>query len=167
MPWSLCHDLAQCTAVNRRASGNEYDFRALCTINGFWMDEYTSNLAQPSPKWAADLRADNPGQPFIWTEDQGWFDEWGAAQRVRDPTDQAYGIARFFAFGGSWHNLYMLAGGNNYGRQAGGNTVTAYAPDTAIDFLLLRHEPHYSHYKLLFQAVRPFTPWQPQLHFKP
>ena len=40
------------------------------------------------------------GQPMIWTEDQGWFDQWGKAQRVRDSRDQLYGIARFVAHGG-------------------------------------------------------------------
>jgi hypothetical protein len=70
---------------------------------------------------------------------------------------QAYGIARFFAFGGSWHNFYMLTGGNNYGRQSGGSVVTAYAPDTAIDYLLLRHEPRFSHYGSLFRALGRFS----------
>ena len=37
---------------------------------------------------------------MIWTEDQGWFDQWGKAQRVRDSRDQLYGIARFVAHGG-------------------------------------------------------------------
>jgi hypothetical protein len=81
------------------------------TINGFWMEEYETNPSQPSPKWLADLRVANPAQPAIWTEDQGWFDQWQVAKRVREPTDQIYGIARWFAFGGSWHNFYMLTGG--------------------------------------------------------
>ena len=34
------------------------------------------------------LQAGNPNQPLIWTEDQGWFDQWGVAQRVRYPRDQ-------------------------------------------------------------------------------
>ena len=83
-----------------------------------------------------------------------WFDQWGVAQRTRDPTDQIYGVARFFAFGGSWHNFYMLTGGNNYGRQAGGEVITAYAPDTAIDYLLLRHEPRYTHYRNFFTTLQ-------------
>jgi hypothetical protein len=40
----------------------------------------------------------------------------------------------------------MLTGGNNYAKQSGGNVVTAYAPDTAIDFLLLRHQPRFDYY---------------------
>ena len=152
VPWVLCHDHAMCTEVNTAANGSHVD-NALCTINGFWMEERSKDFSQPSPAWLSDLHAQNPGQPSIWTEDQGWFDQWGVAQRVRDPADQAFGIARFFAFGGSWHNFYMLTGGNNYGRQSGGQVVTAYAPDTAIDYLLLRHEPRFSHYGALFRTL--------------
>ena len=46
-----------------------------------------------------------------------------------------------------------VTGGNNYGRQSGGQVVTAYAPDTAIDYLLLRHEPRFSHYGALFRTL--------------
>ena len=154
VPWNLCHDHTKCTAINHRGPGGKYEFNALCTINGFWMEEYDSNPSQPSPKWLADLRAGNPGQPAIWTEDQGWFDQWGVAKRVRDSSDQIYGVARFVAFGGSWHNFYMLTGGNNYGRQAGGDVVTGYAPDTAIDNFFLRHEPRYAHYRNFFNALQ-------------
>ena len=62
VPWNLCHDHTKCTAVNHRGPGGSYAFNALCTINGFWMEEYDSNPSQPSPKWIADLRAGNPGQ---------------------------------------------------------------------------------------------------------
>ena len=154
VPWNLCHDHKNCAKVNHRGPNGSYTFNALCTINGFWMEETESNPSQPSPKWIDDHRSANPGQPTVWTEDQGWFDQWQVAQRVRLPTDQIYGIARFFAFGGSWHNFYMLTGGNNYGRQAGGDVVTAYAPDTAIDFLLLRHFPRFAHYGDFFRALR-------------
>eukprot|EP00050_Salpingoeca_kvevrii_P009598 m.3803 g.3803 ORF g.3803 m.3803 type:complete len:916 (+) comp2353_c0_seq2:127-2874(+) len=157
VPWNLCHDLGQCSQVNRDAEGN-YAFRALCTINGFWMDEYDKNPAQPCPKWLADQRSQNPGQPLIWTEDQGWFDQWNVAQRIRKSDDQLYGMARFFAFGGSWHNLYMLSGGNNYGLQAGGDVVTAYAPDTVIDYLLLRHEPRFSYFSTVFKVLQAAAP---------
>lgn len=73
---------------------------------------------------------------------------------MREPSDQIYGVARWFAFGGSWHNFYMLTGGNNYGRQAGGTVVTAYAPDTPIDSFFLRHEPRYTHYGNFFNVLR-------------
>ena len=51
----------------------------------------------------------------------------------------------------------MLTGGNNYGRQAGGEVTTAYAPDTAIDNLLLRHEPRYTHYGSFFQTLTRYS----------
>lgn len=54
-------------------------------------------------------------------------------------TPQLYGIARFISYGGSWHSFYMFTGGNNYGRQAGGDVITAYAPDTVLSNYLLRH----------------------------
>ena len=40
--WSLCHDHTMCAKTNHRQSfkpQNKRD-RAICTINGFWMDEY-------------------------------------------------------------------------------------------------------------------------------
>ena len=79
------------------------------------------------------------------------------AQRVRVSSDQIYGIARFFAWGGSYHNFYMLTGGNNYERKAGGVVTTAYAPDTVIDNLLLRHEPRFSFYQSFFLTMQAFA----------
>jgi len=74
VPWILCHDHKQCADMNHDPASGKYEFQALCTINGFWMDEYTNNPSQPSPKWMFDQLAANPGQPVVWTEDQGWFD---------------------------------------------------------------------------------------------
>jgi hypothetical protein len=156
VPWNICHSIKLCTEINNKdATG--YKFQSLCTINGFWMDVWDVDNKQPSPKWIEDLRSGNPGQPTIWTEDQGWFDQWGVGKRVRDPRDQLYGIARFFAYGGSWHNFYMLTGGNNYGRLSGGEVVTAYAPDTVIDYLFLRHEPRFSYYGRWFKTLQKYS----------
>eukprot|EP00041_Stephanoeca_diplocostata_P024159 m.605106 g.605106 ORF g.605106 m.605106 type:complete len:933 (-) comp22463_c5_seq2:159-2957(-) len=148
VPWNLCHDVTKCTLVNNGTN------KALCTINGFWEDQWDGTLSQPSPSWLQQQRGGNPTQPAIWTEDQGWFDQWGVAQRYRLSSDQSYGIMRWFAYGGAWHNFYMLTGGNNYGRQAGGVVTTAYAPDTVIDFLLLRHQPRYDFYTHMFNALQ-------------
>ena len=38
----------------------------------------------------------------------------------------------------------MLTGGSNWAYSAAEAVTTAYAPDTAIDYLLLRHEPKFS-----------------------
>ena len=74
VPWLLCHDVDQCTAVNTDNSTGTpaYKFKALCAINGFWMDEYNKDTHQPCPAWIRTLQQGNPGQPIIWTEDQGW-----------------------------------------------------------------------------------------------
>jgi len=47
----------------------------------------------------------------------------------------------------------MLTGGNNYGKLSGGTVTTAYAPDTVIDFLLLRHQPRFDYYARFFRAL--------------
>jgi hypothetical protein len=145
--WSLCHDHTAC------ANTNQAGHRAICTINGFWMDEYEKNPSQPSPKWMTDQQHINPNQPLIWTEDQGWFDQWKVGKRVRTSKDQMYGIARFIAYGGTWHNHYMLTGGSNFGLQAGGEVVTSYAPDAVIDSFLLRHGSRFTLYSTFYQVL--------------
>eukprot|EP00730_Choanoeca_flexa_P008508 TRINITY_DN12498_c0_g2_i8.p1 TRINITY_DN12498_c0_g2~~TRINITY_DN12498_c0_g2_i8.p1 ORF type:complete len:877 (+),score=175.89 TRINITY_DN12498_c0_g2_i8:2-2632(+) len=147
VPWNLCHDVQMCIKSNAKAE-------ALCTINGFWMEQRDGFVSQPSLAWIDTLKDGLPNQPLVWTEDQGWFDEWGVAQRVRDPRDQAYGIARWLAYGGAYHNFYMMTGGNNYARNAGGTVTTAYAPDTVIDYLFLPHQPRYDFYTDLFDIVK-------------
>jgi hypothetical protein len=104
VPWNLCHDVGPCTKVNTNSSGG-YEFKALCTINGFWMDEYDTDTHQPCPAWARDLQNGNPGQPLIWTEDQGWFDQWGVAQRVRDSRDQ---VRKTPSWPRSWATFNLL-----------------------------------------------------------
>jgi hypothetical protein len=160
VPWTLCgHNITQCNHLNRRASQSKdlrsgtHENKVACTINGFWMEKGEDG-SQPGPEFFQKLWDDNPTQPAVWTEDQGWFDIWGMAKRVRWTSDQLYGIARFFAYGGSYHNFYMLTGGNNYGLRAGRDATTAYAPDTVIDNLLLRHEPHFSIYKDFFTIMK-------------
>jgi beta-galactosidase GanA len=43
VPWLLCHDVDQCTEINhgnnQPYNDTAYDYKALCAINGFWMDE--------------------------------------------------------------------------------------------------------------------------------
>jgi hypothetical protein len=152
VPWMMCHAYRSCFSTNNR--NGTYNFRTLCAMNGFWMEELTENPDQPSPKFMTDLRAFNPGQPAMWTEDQGWFDEWGVGKRIRTGSDQLFGIARWIALGGSYHNFYMLTGGNNYGLKSGGGVATAYAPDTVISNLLLKHQPRYHYYQQFFQALQ-------------
>jgi Glycosyl hydrolases family 35 len=145
IPWSLCgHDIEQCKSGDK---GN----KVLCTVNGFWVDK-SERGDQPSPTFFHKLWPS--AQPAVWTEDQGWFDTWLLGQRRRSTSDQLYGIARFLAYGGAYHNFYMLTGGNNFERRAGRDATTAYAPDTVIDNLLLRHEPRFSSFRDFFHAIR-------------
>ena len=154
VPWNLCHDQGPCSVINK-APGAPADGkgRAICTINGFWEELRTSDPHQPSMGWISEQRENNPKQPLMWTEDQGWFDQWGVAQRVRFSSDQAYGILRAFANGLSYHSFYMVTGGSNFGLQSGGEVVTAYAPDTVIDYLLLRHQPRFDYYGKMFKTL--------------
>ena len=54
----------------------------------------------PSQGWVAALRQQpqTSNQPAAWTEDQGWYDAWGDGQLTREPTEELYGIARWFAY---------------------------------------------------------------------
>ena len=148
VPWNMCHDV--CVGD------------ALCTINGFWQDTYDYNPNQPSPRWMSDQVSNHPDQPLAWTEDQGWFDLWGIAQRVRNTSDIAYGISRWFAYGGTYLNFYMFHGGNNMGFEdpyygatgtAGKDVVTAYEPDVMVDSWGHVHEPRYSFLKKMFEIL--------------
>jgi hypothetical protein len=53
----------------------------------------------------------------------------------------------------TYHNFYMLSGGSNFGYSAAWGVTTAYAPDTAIDSYLLRHEPKFSTFQAFFAAM--------------
>jgi hypothetical protein len=154
VPWMLCHDLSLCSQVNAAAKIPGGGGAALCTINGFWEDGSGEGVQQPSPAFVQGQQTSNPLQPLMWTEDQGWFDQWGVGQRVRTSSDILYGMARFLSYGGSYHNFYMLTGGSNFGYSAADGVTTAYAPDTAIDSLLLRHEPKFSVFKAFFAGLR-------------
>ena len=49
--------------VNTNNATGKYEYKAICTINGFWMDVHDRENYQPSPKWMGDLQA---GQSFIY-----------------------------------------------------------------------------------------------------
>ena len=55
-----CPPLAPVSAVNQAGYG------VLCTINGFWYEQHTPFITQPSPVWAATQHANNPSQPLFW-----------------------------------------------------------------------------------------------------
>ena len=150
VPWILCHDLELCSQINNGSTSPSPDSTraglAVCTINGFWMEQSSPFVDQPSLSWITMQRARNPAQPMFWTEDQAWFDTHGVGQRVRHTSDMLYGFARWVALGGAAHNYYILTGGTNWNLTSSENVVSAYAPDAAIDWLLLRHQPKFNAY---------------------
>ncbi|CAF3915997.1 unnamed protein product, partial [Didymodactylos carnosus] len=68
----------------------------------------------------------------MFTENEGWFQQWGQAVAIRTTEDLAYSVAEWFAGGGAYHSYYMWHGGNNYGRTAASGITTMYADDTPL-----------------------------------
>ncbi len=77
---------------------------------------------------------EHPDQPAIWTENwPGWYDTWGYSHHARSPEHVAYGVARFFAGGGTGVNYYMWHGGTNFGRESMYLQTTSYDFDAPLD----------------------------------
>ena len=60
VPWVLCHDLELCSKINAAPSAPPGGF-ALCTINGFWMEQTAPFVDQPSPSWVAERLPESAG----------------------------------------------------------------------------------------------------------
>jgi len=64
-----------------------------------------------------------PGQPLVWTENEGWYQEWDkqplTSHDNRTAEDMANVVMKWIACRGSYHNYYLWYGGNNFGRWAG------------------------------------------------
>ena len=91
VPWVLCHDLELCSKINAAPGAPPGGF-ALCTINGFWMEQAAPFVDQPSPSWVALQRASNKLQFMGWTEDQGWVRLLARAARAHncEPAEKAH-----------------------------------------------------------------------------
>ena len=91
VPWVLCHDLELCSKINAAPGAPPGGF-ALCTINGFWMEQAAPFVDQPSPSWVALQRASNKQQFMGWTEDQGWVRLLARAARAHncEPAEKAH-----------------------------------------------------------------------------
>ncbi len=63
----------------------------------------------------------HPGQPLVWTENQGWFESWGVKYDPINPTPdnekpalnvsparKAFSIGAWYAMGGAYHNYYSF-----------------------------------------------------------
>jgi beta-galactosidase len=86
-----------------------------------------------------------PDQPLLWTENEGWFQNWGQVIGVRSPENLAYSVASWIAAGGSYHAYYMYHGGNHYGLNAASSITNMYADDVNLRSDGTTNEPKYSH----------------------
>jgi len=103
--------------------------------------------------WMTDHRRTYPNQPLIFTENEGWFQQWGESYTMRTPSDIAYSVASWFAAGGAYHAYYMWFGGNNYGRTAGSAITTSYADDVCLHSDGTPNEPKYTHLRRLQHLI--------------
>ena len=96
---------------------------AIETINGFMGQEHIEKFFK-----------NHPGQPALWTENwPSWYDTFGYPHHVRTPQNIAYGVAKFFAMGGTGVNYYMWHGGTNFGRDAMFLQTTSYDFDAPLN----------------------------------
>ena len=103
-----------------------------------------------------------PGQPLVWTENEGWFEEWDKAPNLtnadnRTPQDVAYVVLKWFARGGSHHNYYMWYGGNNFAQWAGNSVTNKYANGVNLHHDTLPNEPKKTHLKTLHQVLAKYN----------
>lgn len=136
------------------------------TCNGWYCDNFTPN---------------NPNSPKMWTENwTGWFKSWGGKDPHRTAEDLAFSVARFFQFGGTFQNYYMVRipcylnslfgglvllmaaaaflqyhGGTNFDRMAGGPYITtSYDYDAPLDEYGNLNQPKYGHLKQLHAVLK-------------
>jgi beta-galactosidase len=96
---------------------------AIETINGVYGHEFLDTHY-----------AKRPNQPALWTENwPGWYDTYGYVHHRRSAEDVAYGVARFFAGGGTGVNYYMFHGGTNFNRETMYLGATSYDFDAPLD----------------------------------
>ena len=121
IPWIMCNGHAANSTIETCNSCN-------CLDDG-WIDQHLHNY---------------PDKPMLFTENEGWFQQWGDAFAIRTTPDIAYSVAEWFAGGGAYHSYYMWHGGNNYGRTAASGITTAYADDVCLHADGTANEPKYT-----------------------
>ena len=120
---------------------------AIETINAFYGHQRIDTHVQQ-----------HPDQPILWTENwTGWYDLWGYPHNVRSAEDEAYGVARFVAAGGTGVNYYMWHGGTNFGREAMYLQTTSYDYDAPLDEFGLPTTKA-RHLASLHRALKPYEP---------
>ena len=121
IPWIMCNGRSANSTIETCNSCNCFD-------DG-WMNKHHTQY---------------PDQPMMFTENEGWFQQWGQAVGIRTTSDLAYSVGEWFAAGGSYHAYYMWHGGNNYGRTASSGTSTLYADDVLLHSDGTPNEPKYT-----------------------
>ena len=129
IPWIMCNGESAHNTIN--------------TCNG-------NDCAQ----YAETHSVNYPGQPLVWTENEGWFQTWNTKSLTdhdnRPAAEMAYVVMKWIARGGAYHNYYMWYGGNNFDRKAAGSCVTTmYADGVNIHSDGLPNEPKKSHLQKL------------------
>jgi beta-galactosidase len=130
IPWIMCNGHAANSTIETCNSCN-------CLDDG-WVDRHLH---------------DYPDKPMLFTENEGWFQQWGDAFAIRTTPDLAYSVAEWFAAGGSYHSYYMWHGGNNYGRTAASGITTIYADDVCLHADGTPNEPKYTQLSRLQHLV--------------
>ena len=129
IPWVMCSGASANNTINT------------CNGNNCW-------------DYAMEHNNSFPGQPLMWTENEGWFEVWpGDFNHDRSAEDVAFSVAEWIAAGGTYHNYYMWHGGNNYGLWACNGVTTMYANDVMLHSDSTIHEPKYSHLGSLHAIV--------------
>ncbi len=96
----------------------------------------TANFGGDIASHLATLRAEQRHGPLVCAEFWvGWFDTWGEPRAAgRSASDAADGLRELLAADASV-NLYVFAGGTNFGFMAGANHADSYAPHvTSYDY---------------------------------
>ncbi|KAK7311282.1 hypothetical protein RJT34_09315 [Clitoria ternatea] len=120
-------------------NAHEPQHRQVDTCNGYYCDKPSKN-----------------SKPKIWTENwTGWYKKWGKQDPHRTAEDVAFAVARFFQFGGTFHNYYMYHGGTNFGRTAGGPYITtSYDYDAPLDEYGNFNQPKFGHLRILHGLIK-------------
>ena len=121
IPWIMCNGLSANSTIETCNSCN-------CLDDG-WIDQHRQRY---------------PNKPMLFTENEGWFQQWGQPISIRKTSDLAYSVAEWFAGGGAYHAYYMWHGGNNYGRIAASGVTTLYADDVCLHADGTPNEPKYT-----------------------
>jgi hypothetical protein len=129
IPWVMCNGASANGTINT------------CNANDCWDYAMAHNVSYP-------------GQPLMWTENEGWFSVWtGYRIPARTARDLSYSVAEWIAAGGAYHNYYMWYGGNNYGLWAASGVTTMYANEVLLRSDGTLHEPNFSHLGKLQEIV--------------